>query len=77
MQIDRRTLNGLLALNDDQLAAVIARLAAQSGIDPRELGIDVSSIQSIRAALSGATDAELERIMAQYKAKEQGGKGGK
>ena len=77
MQIDRRTLNGLLALNDAELAAVIGKIAMQSGIDPRELGIDVSSIASIRAALSDATDADIERVVQQYKTRMQGGKGGK
>ena len=73
MQIDRRALEGLLSLNDAQLLSVISGLAAQSGIDPAEFNIDIKSVQSIRSAISGASDAELERIMAQYQAKTQKG----
>lgn len=74
MQIDRRALEGLLSLNDAQLMAIITRLAAQSGIDPAEFNIDPTSISSIRAALSGASDADLEKIVKQYGANMQRGK---
>lgn len=77
MQIDRRALEGLLALNDAQLMAIITRLAAQSGIDPAEFNIDPTSIASIRKAISGATDEELARVVAQYQANTQRGKGQK
>jgi hypothetical protein len=74
MQIDRRALEGLLALNDAQLMAIITRLAAQSGIDPAEFNVDPSSISSIRAALSGARDEELARVIKQYNNNLQRGK---
>ncbi len=77
MQIDRRALEGLLSLNDAQLMAIISRLAAQSGIDPTEFNIDPSSITSIRTALSSATDEDLARVVAQYQANTQRGKGQK
>lgn len=68
MQINREGLNKLLSLNDFQLKMMINRLAAQSGIDPAQFNIDPSSIESIRKALSSATDADLERIAKQYAA---------
>lgn len=68
MQINRESLNKLLSLNDFQLKMMINRLAAQSGIDPAQFNIDPSSIESIRKALSSATDADLERIAKQYAA---------
>ena len=77
MQIDRRALDGLLSLNDAQLSAMIKSLAVKSGIDPSEFNIDPNSIQSIRAALSGASDKDLERVVEQYKANLQKGKGQK
>lgn len=66
MQIDRKALEGLLALNDRQLLAIINRLASNSGIDPSEYNIDPSSVSSIRNALRTATDEDLERIVNQY-----------
>ena len=68
MQIDRASLEKLLAMNDRQLMAVVSHLAATSGIDPATLGIKTSDIQSIRSALGSATDEDLQRIAAQYEA---------
>ena len=59
MQIDREALEKLLTLNDRQLKVVIGKLAADSGIDPASLNIDPKNIESIRRALSSATDADL------------------
>ena len=66
MQIDREALEKLLTLNDRQLKMVIGKLAADSGIDPASLNIDPTSIESIRSALSSATDADLSRIAEAY-----------
>ncbi len=68
MQIDRASLEKLLTLNDRQLSAVIARLIAQSGMDPAEFHMDPKDIQSIRQALGSASDADLQRIAEQYEA---------
>ena len=66
MQINRENLDKLLSMNDRQLKMIIQHLAAQSGIDPTEFNIDTNSIESIRSALSGATDEDLRRIAEQY-----------
>jgi len=66
MQINRENLDKLLSMNDRQLKMIIQHLAAQSGIDPAEFNIDTGSIESIRKALSGATDEDLKRIAEQY-----------
>ena len=68
MQIDRNALEGLLSLNDRQLLTVINRLASESGIDPSQFNIDVSSVASIRRAISGASDEELKSIVDQFEA---------
>lgn len=66
MQIDRKALEGLLSLNDKQLLTIINRLVAQSGIDPAEYDIDPNSVSSIRNAIRGASDDDLNRIVQQY-----------
>ena len=66
MNINRENLDKLLSLNDFQLKMMINKLASQSGIDPKDLNIDPSSVESIRRVLSSATDADLERIATQY-----------
>ena len=68
MQIDKSSLDKLLALNDRQLQTIMIRLAAQSGIDPKEFNIDLESVASIRKALTNATDEDLQKIADQYEA---------
>ena len=62
MQLDRKKLDRLLQMNDDQLSALIRSLAAESGIDPALLGLNPNNIQSIRQALGGATEEDLKQL---------------
>lgn len=66
MQIDSKMLNRLLAMNDEQLGQMIQKIAAESGIDPAQLGINPQNIESIRSALSSIGDEELEGINRLY-----------
>ena len=66
MQINRKTLDGLLSLNDKQLMALIGNLAKNNGVDLSEFQVDPSDVQSIRRALSGITDEDINKIVAQY-----------
>lgn len=62
MQLDRKKLDRLLQMNDDQLSALIRSLAAETGIDPSLLGLNPNNIQSIRQALGGATEEDLRQL---------------
>ncbi|MBQ9784148.1 MAG: hypothetical protein IJW29_01470 [Clostridia bacterium] len=66
MQIDQKTLNRLLAMNDAQLAAVIEHIAAEAGIDPVSLGLNPNNVSEIRRALGSATPSDLEQLGAVY-----------
>lgn len=66
MQIDSKMLNRLLAMNDEQLGQVIQKIAAESGIDPAQLGINPQNIESVRAALGSVGEDELEGINRLY-----------
>lgn len=68
MQLDRRMLERLLAMNDEQLGEVVKKIAAEAGIDPAQMGINAESIQSVRDALGGANAADVERMNAIYQA---------
>ena len=72
MQIDQKTLQRLLKLNDDRLSAVIQKVASDAGIDPRALGMDTTQIQSIREALGSVTDRDLEMLNGIYQSFKQG-----
>lgn len=66
MQIDRESLNKLLSMNDRQLSMIINKIAAESGIDPATLNMNTKDINSIRNALSSATDEDLRRLTEQF-----------
>ncbi|MBQ9131911.1 MAG: hypothetical protein IJX62_05530 [Clostridia bacterium] len=66
MQLDKRMLEKLLTMNDEQLAEVIRQIAAETGIDPAQLGLNPQNIQSIRQALGMATDEDLKQLNAVY-----------
>lgn len=66
MQLDQKMLNRLLAMNDEQLGALIGQIATEAGIDPAELGLQPQNIAAIRQALGNATDADLEKLNRVY-----------
>ena len=66
MQLDRNMLNRLLSMNDEQFAAFIRSIAAESGLDPSGIGINTESIHSLRQALGNANDTDLERLNGIY-----------
>lgn len=66
MQIDRKTLEGLLSLNDKQLLTLVQGLARNSGVDLGQFKVDTSDVQSVRRALSSITDEDIQKIVSQY-----------
>ena len=66
MEIKRENVDKLLSLNDWQLKMIIQKIANESGIDPSQFNIDTNSIDSLRKALSSATDEELRQVAEQY-----------
>ena len=74
MQINRKTLDGLLTLSDRQLMTLIGNLAKNNGVDLSEFHIDPSDVQSVRRALLGITDEDIQRIVEQYKRAQNGGR---
>ncbi len=72
MEINRDSINRLLSLNDRQLKGIIQNLAKESGINPAEFNIDTDSIESIRRALSAASDDDLKKVAEQYEANKRG-----
>lgn len=77
MQIDKKALENLLAMNDKQLGTVINRLLKESGIDASQLNIDTKNIASIRTAISSATDEELKNVVDMYEANRKARGGGR
>lgn len=73
MQIDRKSLEKLLTLNDRQLAAMIKRIAGEGGIDLSSFNVNPQDLESVRQALRGATDEDLLNITRQYEEMKKNG----
>ena len=72
MQIDRKSLEKLLTLNDRQLALVIKKIAGEGGIDLSSFNVNPQDLDSVRRALRGATDEDLLNITKQYEELKRG-----
>ena len=66
MQIDPDALNRVLDLSDEQSRTVISQIAQETGIDPAALGLNPQNIASVRQALSGATESDIQKLDALY-----------
>lgn len=62
MQLDRKMLDRLLNLNDEQLGELIKSIASEAGIDPAQLGLNPDNIKGIRAALGSATEQDIAHL---------------
>ena len=62
MQLDRKKLDRLLGMSDEQLSALIQSIATESGVDPSALGLNPNNIESIRRALSIATEEDIQQL---------------
>lgn len=60
MQIDKTTLDRLLALDDVTLAKTITALASGAGIDQGIIESAVKNLRLVRASLSNATDKDIQ-----------------
>ena len=61
MQLDKNTLNMLLALNDAQLTSIIKSISEKSGLDLSNFNITANDVKSIRHALENANDEDIKR----------------
>lgn len=65
MQLDKKALERLLSLNDEQLKNVIRSLGENAGLDLGSFQISADDVGSIRHALSHATDEDIARASEQ------------
>lgn len=61
MMLDKNTLDKLLKLPDDSLIAIINKIAAERGIDIKDLNITREQLNSLRSALSSADERDIAR----------------
>lgn len=63
MQLDKKSLDRLLALNDQQLRGVLRALLSEYGVDPATVPLEQFDMTKLRAVLGSATDEDIKRFM--------------
>ncbi len=62
MQLDKKNLDRLLRLNDDQMRAVLAGLLTEYGVDVSRVPLAQMDMGALRAVLQSATEADIARF---------------
>jgi hypothetical protein len=75
MNLDKNSINMLLSLDDARLSVVIRQLASSAGISPNSINLGPNELNSIRQALSMATDGDLSRAAELIKNFKKGNRG--
>lgn len=63
MQLDRKSLDRLLKLNDDQLRSVLGRLLTEYGVDVSRVPLQQMDMKALRSVLAAATEADIARFL--------------
>ncbi|MBQ2734448.1 MAG: hypothetical protein IJF33_01310 [Clostridia bacterium] len=71
MQLDKKMLDRVLMMNDEQLGELIRRIATEAGVDPAALGLNTQNIQGVRQALGSATEEDVKELNAVYESYKQ------
>ncbi len=76
MQLDKKSLDRLLRLSDDQLRGVLAKLLAEYGVDVSRVPLASMDMTALRAVLQSATDEDIARFMQMFGGTPGGSPGG-
>lgn len=63
MQPDKKTIDRLLALNDDKLRLLLRKLLERNGIDPAAVPLDSLDLGRLREAVGQATEEDVTRFL--------------
>ena len=72
MQLDRKALETLMALDDAQLKFAINRLAVSMGVDIGQFNLNTNDAAKIRRVLSSLSDADIDEARRQIESKRGG-----
>ena len=67
MELDRKQLDRLLALDDEKFKKVLLGLAKEYGIDTSNMKINDESVAGIRLILSTASENEIQNLINGFK----------
>ncbi len=63
MQLDRKSIDRLLKLNDDQMRAVIGKLLTEYGVDVSRVPLASMDMSALRAVLQLAGEEDVARLL--------------
>ena len=73
MQLDKKGLDRLLGLNDDQLRMVLGKLLAEYGVDVSRVPLAHMDMTALRSILAMATDEDITRLLQSFGGTPKGG----
>ena len=74
MQLDRKSLDRLARLNDDQLRSVVGKLLAEYGVDVSRVPLATMDMSALRAVLQMAGTEDIARLLGSLGGQSGGGK---
>ncbi|MBQ3507197.1 MAG: hypothetical protein IJA91_01500 [Clostridia bacterium] len=63
MQLDKKSIDRLLKLNDDQFRAVLGKLLAEYGVDVSRVPLATMDLSALRAVLQMASEEDISRLL--------------
>ena len=66
MNLNKKALERIRSLNDEELAALIRSVATEAGVDPSKLSLSQSELASLRSALAVASIEDVARLAQQF-----------
>ena len=63
MQLDKKSLDRLTRLNDDQLRAVIGKLLTEYGVDVSRVPLSTMDMSALRAVFQMAGAEDISRLL--------------
>ena len=67
MELDRKQLDRLLALDDEKFKRVLLGLAKEYGIDTSQIKISDESVAGLRMILSAASESDIQNLINGFK----------
>ena len=67
MPLDKKQIDRLLRLNDDQLRAVLEKLLASYGVDTSRVPLATLDVGALRGLLQNASEQDVERFLQMFR----------
>lgn len=67
MPLDRKQIDRLLRLDDDQLRGVLEKLLASYGVDTSRVPLATLDVGALRGLLQNASEQDIERFLQMFR----------